>query len=192
MKNIFVAALLTFMYVPFVNAAMPAAAAKGIPTFQQEIARRRPVFTLYHQYADAVRTRGAQGLKNLTTPDFTLQGEAVKFKGAAAIIEMNKYLSLLDKNGQMTICLRRIEITGDTLVAYTEETIQGTRSMNKRQATISETWDWKQMWRRTTQGWKLFLDECLSETDAKKIKQDNPVRTISSGPDNAHSAVAAK
>ena len=147
---------------------------------------------LYQQYADAVRTRGAQGLKSLTTPNFILQGTAEKFKGAAAITELDKYLSLLEKNGQIKIRLRRVEEMGDTLVAYTEETIQGVFLTDNRKDTFTCDWDWKQTWRHTAQGWKLARDERISPVGAKKIKQDILVWTITSRPDDAYSTTAVK
>lgn len=183
MRSIALFALMLCACVPLTNAAAPAAAENGVLTLQQKFMRRQPALVLYNRYAYIIRIQGAQELKSLTTPDFTLQGTAEKFKGAAAIAELDKYLSVLDKNSQIKIRLRRIEMTENTLVAYTEETM----FVDKRQDTFSFDWDWKQTWHKTAQGWKLALDEHVSPSDARKIKEDNPVCIITSSPDDAHS-----
>src|ERR1041385_777259 len=76
------------------------------------------VLAAYARYAQIVQRHDTQGLKAITTPDFTIRGERPQIRGQRAVAEMSQYMNLV-KDGAFTAMVRRLSIEADTAVAMT-------------------------------------------------------------------------
>ncbi len=134
----------------------------------QEIERSRPFLDLYSRYAKAVQEQGVQGLKQMAVADFLLRAEGASFQGQKAFAEMGKRLDGLE-GGDLSVAVWPLTLQGDRAVALTEETLTIPYKQG-RFTSVSATWYWKQIWRKTASGWKLAEWERIQPIRIKESK----------------------
>ena len=144
----------------------PAGAQKAETKFAQERAQGRIFIEVYFNYMNAVNTRGMEGLKTMTAPDFTLKWrDQAALTGDKAFAELKKLMPDPTASGGSeeqinAVKLRRLVLAGDQAFVQTEE-IHSLHSKDSAKYAVTASWKmlFKQTWRKTAQGWRLALWE---------------------------------
>jgi|GEM_PF-5840930 len=109
---------------------------------------------VYAAYAQAVRDRGTQGLKEVAAPDFALSSQGRRLTGEQAFKELSPYLDGL-RGKPFKVSFHLLALNGYGAVLLTQETSETQVSKE----TMTLTWQWKQTWRKTASGWKLAVTQ---------------------------------
>ncbi len=105
-------------------------------------------------YAKAVRDHGADGLKTFITPDFALGGAGPPLTGKAAVEELNACRVNLPGTC-FSAAVRPLSVTELDVVALSHEVYACHLKLRGNNTLTALTYDWKQTWRKTAQGWNL-------------------------------------
>ena len=106
----------------------------------------------YAAYAIAVKDHGVEGLKAFAAPDFVIYSQGRPLRGEDAFKEIGK-IGLLENC--FSAAVHPLSVTGTDAAALSEETYMSPAKSHNQDASWSFTYDWKQTWRKTPQGWKL-------------------------------------
>lgn len=126
-------------------------------------ATARSFLPVYTQYAAAIQEHGLKGLESETAPGFTVRHGHQRWTGASAFSQANGWLANV-QGSRVAVTIRRVTDTGKTAVVLTREALTFPLILSGGHATTATvTWYWKQTWHRTGQGWKLAVQEPISE-----------------------------